>query len=90
MAFSAVALGAFGRSCIFLLALAAIAAGASGCTTAPGGLSAFASTAPDAQPGILAAPEIVAVTTRNAVNGARSKPWFGTQRANQASNVATR
>jgi esterase/lipase superfamily enzyme len=30
---------------------------------------------------------VVAVTTRNAVNGARSKPWFGSQRANQTSNV---
>ena len=45
------------------------------------------SAAPDAPAGIGARPAVIAVTTRNAVNGARSKPWFGTQRANQASNV---
>jgi esterase/lipase superfamily enzyme len=88
MAFPSFAFGAFGRSSVLLLCLAAIAAGVSGCSTAPGGgLSAFASAAPDAPAGIVASPEVVAVTTRNAVNGGRSKPWFGTQRANQASNV---
>lgn len=37
--------------------------------------------------GIAAEPTLTVVTTRNAVKGARSKPWFGSQRANQPSNV---
>ncbi len=37
--------------------------------------------------GITANPTLTAVTTRSAVKGAKAKPWFGTQRANQPSNV---
>jgi esterase/lipase superfamily enzyme len=68
-----------------LLVLAGLAAG--GCSMTPDARSAFASTAPDAPAALASAPVVTAVTTRNAVNGARSKPWFGTQRANQASSV---
>lgn len=75
------------RSGAMLLGLAAISASLGACSTSQSGLSAFASAAPDAPSGIAATPSVVAVTTRNAVNGGRSKPWFGTQRANQASNV---
>ncbi len=53
-------------------------------------MSAFASATQEAPPGIAETPSVIAVTTRNAVNGARAKPWFGTQRANQASNVRIR
>jgi esterase/lipase superfamily enzyme len=73
---------------MLLLGLAAIAISLGGCSTTPGGAwSAYASATPDAPAGIGAKPTVIAVTTRNAVNGARSKPWFGTQRANQASTV---
>ncbi len=69
------------------LALAGLSAGLGGCATSPGGLSAFAAATPDALAGILAEPSVIGVTTRNAVNGGRTKPWFGSQRASQASNV---
>ncbi|MET0278517.1 MAG: alpha/beta hydrolase [Pseudorhodoplanes sp.] len=64
-----------------------MAAALAGCSTSSGALTAFASATPDAPAGIVADPAVVAVTTRNAVNGGRSKPWFGSQRANQSSNV---
>jgi esterase/lipase superfamily enzyme len=72
-----------------LLALGGIAVGASGCSTSPGGVAAFASAGaqPPGKAGIAAHPTLTAVTTRNAVKGARSRPWFGAQRANQPSNV---
>jgi esterase/lipase superfamily enzyme len=73
------------RYCRVLFALAGLAAG--GCSMTPDARTAFASAAPDAPAALTSAPVVTAVTTRNAVNGARSKPWFGTQRANQASNV---
>lgn len=78
---------AFVRWFVLSLGLAAIAASLGGCSTAPSGLAAYASATPDAPARISARPALIAVTTRNAVNGARSKPWFGTQRANQASSV---
>jgi len=86
MALPALPSHALTRSRTLLLGLA-IAVGLSGCSTTPSALSAFASATPDAPAGIGAKPTVIAVTTRNAVNGARSKPWFGTQRANQASTV---
>src|SRR5690349_14311193 len=80
---------AFARSCVFLLGLGGLALGVSGCSTSPEGSSAFAAaTAPaPASAGIATNPTLTAVTTRNAVKGAKSKPWFGTQRASQPSNV---
>ena len=87
MAFPVRPVNALARTCLLFLGLAGIAAGLGGCATSPDGLSAFASAAPAPSSGITASPSVVAVTTRNAVNGARSKPWFGSQRANQASNV---
>ncbi len=90
MAFPAIRFPVFVRCCALLVSLAGLAAGISGCSTAPGGPAAFAATAtqpPPPEAGIAANPTLVAVTTRNAVKGARSKPWFGTQRANQPSNV---
>jgi esterase/lipase superfamily enzyme len=87
MAFPVRPLDAPVRFCLLFLGLAIIAAGVGGCSTSPGARAAFASAAPDAPAGIAATPAVIAVTTRNAVNGGRSKPWFGTQRASQASNV---
>ena len=87
MAFPVRPFNALARSCPLFLGARRIAAGVGGCSTSPGGLTAFAAATPDAPAGIAAEPAVIAVTTRNAVNGARSKPWFGTQRANQASNV---
>jgi esterase/lipase superfamily enzyme len=77
------------RSVTLLLALGALALGAGGCSTSPGESSAFAAigTQPAAKIGIAADPTLTVVTTRNAVKGARSKPWFGAERANQPSNV---
>jgi esterase/lipase superfamily enzyme len=75
------------RSCGVLFALAALAASVGGCSMTPDARTAFASAAPDAPAALTSAPVVTAVTTRNAVNGARSKPWFGTQRASQASSV---
>lgn len=74
---------------MLLLVLGAAAFGAAGCSTSPGGASAFAAIGapPPAKAGIAADPTLTVVTTRNAVKGARSKPWFGSQRANQPSNV---
>lgn len=74
---------------MLLLVLGAAAFGAAGCSTAPGGSSAFAAigTQQPVKTGIAADPTLTVVTTRNAVKGARSKPWFGSQRANQPSNV---
>lgn len=83
-------LGSVTRSATLLLVLGAAAFGAAGCSTAPGGgSSAFAATGTQqpARTGIAADPTLTVVTTRNAVKGARSKPWFGSQRANQPSNV---
>jgi len=79
---------AFARCCAFLFGLAGLAVSISGCTS-PEASSAFASAATPAPAtaGLAANPTVIAVTTRNAVKGARSKPWFGTQRANQPSNV---
>ena len=79
---------AFARCCA-LLGLAGLAGGVSGCSTAPGAPFAFAAatTQAPAGSGIAANPTLTAVTTRNAVKAARSKPWFGSQRANQPSNV---
>jgi esterase/lipase superfamily enzyme len=83
MAFTALA-----RSCAFLFGLAGLAAGVSGCSTSPEASSAFAAatTKPPAAAGIAGNPTLTVVTTRGAVNRARSKPWFGSQRA-QPSNV---
>lgn len=77
---------------VVLLSLGGFALGASGCSTSPNGVSAFAATAaqPAGHAGISAHPTVVAVTTRNAVKGARLKPWFGSQRANQPSNIRVR
>lgn len=83
----AVVASVLARHCATVLALVSIAVSAGACSTSQGALTAFASATPDAATGITAAPSVIAVTTRNAVNGARAKPWFGTQRANQASNV---
>ena len=72
-----------------MLGLAGLAAGITGCATNPGTPAAFAATpglAPAAE-GIANNPTLMAVTTRNPVKGARAQPWFGTQRANQPSNV---
>jgi esterase/lipase superfamily enzyme len=79
------------RFAALLLSLALLAAGASGCATAPSGASAFAATGtqPAGQAGIAADPTLTVVTTRNSVKGARAKPWFGSQRA-QPSNVRIR
>lgn len=89
MACTAFPLIAFARLCALLVGLAGLAAGISGCSTSPEGSTAFASanTKAPVGAGITSNPTLVAVTTRNAVKGARSKPWFGTQRANQPSNV---
>lgn len=75
--------------CFALLVGLGLAVGVGGCSTSPGGPAAFAATTTQAPvgAGISANPTLVAVTTRNAVKGARSKPWFGSQRANQPSNV---
>jgi esterase/lipase superfamily enzyme len=74
---------------MLLLVLGAAAFGAAGCSIAPGGSSAFAAigSPQPAKTSIAADPTLTVVTTRNAVKGARSKPWFGSQRANQPSNV---
>jgi esterase/lipase superfamily enzyme len=74
---------------MLLLVLGAAAFGAAGCSTSPGGSSAFAAigTQQPVKTGIAADPTLTVVTTRNAVKGARSKPGFGSQRANQPSNV---
>jgi esterase/lipase superfamily enzyme len=74
---------------MLLLVLGAAAFGTAGCSTSPGGSSAFAAIG-NQQPvktGIAADPTLTVVTPRNAVKGARAKPWFGSQRANQPSNV---
>ena len=78
---------------MLLLVLGGVAIGVGGCSTSPGGSSAFAAIGtqqPATKIGIAADPTLTVVTTRNAVKGARSKPWFGTQRANQPSNVRVR
>jgi esterase/lipase superfamily enzyme len=87
MSFSKASLGSVARPFALLLVLA-LAAGGSGCASAPGGVSAFAATGTQSagKTGIAAEPTLTAVTTRNAVKGARAKPWFGAQRANP-SNV---
>jgi esterase/lipase superfamily enzyme len=79
---------AFARCCAFLFGVAGLAAGVSGCSTSPEATSAFAAagTQAPAVAGIAGNPTLTAVTTRGAVKSARSKPWFGTQRA-QPSNV---
>lgn len=87
MAFPDLRFNALARTCALLLGLAAMAAGIGGCSTSSGALSAYASATPETPAGIAGTPVVMAVTTRNAVNGARAKPWFGTQRANQASTV---
>ena len=89
MACTAFPLTAFVRLCALLVGLAGLAAGVSGCSTSPEASAAFASanTKAPVGAGIASNPTLVAVTTRNAVKGAKSKPWFGTQRANQPSNV---
>jgi esterase/lipase superfamily enzyme len=69
-----------------LLLMVFLAAGAGGCSTAPATVSAFAATGTQSS-GIAGDPTLTVVTTRNAVKGARAKPWFGSQRANQPSNV---
>jgi esterase/lipase superfamily enzyme len=80
---------AFARCCAFLFGLAGLAATVSGCSVSPDARAAFASagTQAPAAAGIATKPILTAVTTRNAVRGAKSKPWFGSQRANQPSNV---
>lgn len=80
MASPALPFTAFTRCCAFLFALAGLAVGVSGCSTSPGAPSAFAAATTQA-PGIATKPVVTAVTTRGAVKGARSKPWFGSQRA---------
>lgn len=89
MAFSSLPLGAAVRLLTLLLALGGLAVGASACSTSQGGSSAFAAigTQQPAKVGIAARPGLTVVTTRNAVKDARSRPWFGTQRANQPSSV---
>jgi esterase/lipase superfamily enzyme len=79
---------AFARRCAFLLGIAGLAAGVSGCSTSPEATFAFAAagTQAPATAGIAGNPTLTAVTTRGAVRGAKSKPWFGSQRA-QPSNV---
>ncbi|HWV54774.1 alpha/beta hydrolase [Pseudorhodoplanes sp.] len=88
MAFSTRPTGQIARFFVLLLAFGGLAA-VSGCASAPGGASAFAAvgTQPAGQTGIMADPIVTAVTTRNPVKGAQARPWFGTQRANQPSNV---
>jgi esterase/lipase superfamily enzyme len=80
------------RSLALLLVLGVAAIGVSGCATSSGEVAAFAATGPQApaKTGIAGNPTLIAVTTRNPVKGARSKPWFGAQRANQPSNVRIR
>jgi esterase/lipase superfamily enzyme len=89
MALSSLPLPFVGRTLALLLALGGAAMSVGGCSTSPGGATAFAAIVPDvpATSGIAANPSLVVVTTRNAVKGARSRPWFGSQRANQPSNV---
>jgi esterase/lipase superfamily enzyme len=79
---------AFARCCAFLFGIAGLAAGVGGCSTSPEATSAFAAagTQAPAAAGLAGHPTLTAVTTRGAVRGAKSKPWFGTQRA-QPSNV---
>ena len=86
MLFSSRPFRSIARSAALLLVLGGFAAGTSGCATSPGAASAFAAVG-SGKTGIAADPTLTAVTTRNAVKGARSRPWFGTQRANQPSNV---
>ncbi len=74
------------RCCASLFGLAALAVSTSGCSTSPEARSAFAAATTQA-PGIATKPLLTAVTTRNAVKNARSKPWFGSQRASQPSNI---
>jgi esterase/lipase superfamily enzyme len=88
MAFPAFPFTAFARCCALLFGLAGLAVGVSGCSTSPEASAAFAAATTQAPAaGIAGKPTMIAVTTRNAVRGARSKPWFGSQRANQPSNV---
>lgn len=77
------------RSLALLLVLGGAALGIAGCSTSPGGAAAFAAVGTPApvKTGIAADPTLIAVTTRNPIKGGRSKPWFGSQRANQPSNV---
>ena len=89
MAYPALRFNVLVRWCVLLFGLAGLAAGVASCSTSPGGPAAFAAitTQTPAAAGITANPTLTAVTTRSAVKGAKSKPWFGTQRANQPSNV---
>lgn len=72
-----------------LLLVLALVMSASGCATSADGVSAFAPTGAQtaATSSIAAEPTLTVVTTRNAVKGASARPWFGSQRANQPSNV---
>jgi len=89
MAFPAIAfrMRRWAQGLALVAGLSASATGLGGCSTSPGGSNAFAAATPPAAAGIAARPTLMAVTTRNAVKGARAKPWFGTQRASQPSNV---
>src|SRR5687767_5048057 len=89
MAYPALRSNLLVRWCVLLFGLAGLSVAVSGCSTSPGGPAAFAAiaTQPPAAAGITANPTLTAVTTRSAVKGAKAKPWFGTQRANQPSNV---
>lgn len=74
------------RRAVLLCGLAAVAGALAGCSTSSGGVTSYAATAasPGSGPGD---PVITAVTTRNAVKNAQSRPWFGAQRASQPSSV---
>jgi esterase/lipase superfamily enzyme len=89
LSFGSKSFGSIARGLALLLVLGGLAISAGGCSTSPGSSSAFAAIGgqPAARSGIAAEPALTAVTTRNAVKGARARPWFGSQRANQPSNV---
>jgi esterase/lipase superfamily enzyme len=71
--------GLFGAAGL-LFALAA-------CTQAPGKTSASPGNGDVSVSAISGEPALTVVTTRNPVKAARSSPWFGTERANQASQA---
>lgn len=57
------------------------------CTKAPGDTPASAAQATGNVSAISGEPTLTVVTTRSPVKAARSAPWFGTERANQASQA---
>ena len=68
-----------------VLALPLVAAVASGCSTASGGLGQAADVS-----GMAVQPALTVVTTRSPVRDARAKPWFGQERARHASVARVR